>query len=453
MTQQHYLNPPTFATGDVLSASKLNHVLTDLDMLYGWYHSAWYGCDGQQGGNAGEGWAGWLVLHGDTLNVRVANFVGSVSALVYFDNVQVGGSLTAAGSYTIPLPINANGWAEWTPYRVHVNIVRPNGTGELDVIRVYLSNSTIPVAATLPAFIDGATSDADDFNAISDSIRDIAPVFMQPIAGCRGGEAYTLQGANANNWTTVQNWSIQHRLNRLRASLFIQGGTSGTIGARLRYNGVVVNGASWTVGAYQSRRIRGELFAIPGSPVIGTFYNLELQIWQSTGWQGEWFVRPDYVYEDQEGLAAGYVELPRWAHGNYGVGETGTPALYSMTNNLTQLDTDVPRAVSWINIAQREPITTFSFPWWPNYLRRVYHQRRWRWLAYSQHDWAPQSPDTDVPAATINWTYDGKTWDSFQLPDDEGAGSYYDMDASPIAPGMVFYCSGVKYAIQTPYTY
>lgn len=457
MTQQHYLDPPAFATGDVLSASKLNHMLTDLDLLYGWYHAAWYGCDMQQRdatNNAAtvEGWAGWLVLHGDTLNVRVANFSGNVTASVYFDGVLVLGGISSAGSYSIPLALAANGWSEWTPYRVHVNTVRPDGTGELDVIRVYMSNSTVPSAGTLPAFTNNDTSAAADFNAIGDGIRAIAPVFLQPIGGCRGGEQYMTQGANTA-WTTVQSWSIQHRLNRLRVSLFLRGGSSGTVSARLKYDGTVVNGATWTVSAYGSLRVTDALFAIPGSPSIGTFYNVELQIKQSAAWQGDWFVRPDYVYEDQEGLAAGFTALARWTHGDYAVGTGSSPALADMSTNLGALDTAVPRVVQWINMAQREPITTVSFPWHPNYARRVYHVRRWRWLAYSQHDWPAEPPDTDTPAATINWTYDGVTWDSYQLPDDDGAGGYYDLDTSPIAPGMVFYASGVRYAIQTPRTY
>ena len=43
-----FLNPPSFQTGDVLSASKVNHLLTDIDTLYGWYYGPNYGIDQQQ---------------------------------------------------------------------------------------------------------------------------------------------------------------------------------------------------------------------------------------------------------------------------------------------------------------------------------------------------------------------------------------------------------------------
>jgi hypothetical protein len=68
-----FLNPPTFSTGGVLSASKVNHMLTDIDTLYGWHYGPWYGCDQQQYDTTQldstvEGWAGWLILAGnDTL--------------------------------------------------------------------------------------------------------------------------------------------------------------------------------------------------------------------------------------------------------------------------------------------------------------------------------------------------------------------------------------------------
>ena len=86
----------------------------------------------------------------------------------------------------------------------------------------------------------------------------------------------------------------------------------------------------------------------------------------------------------------------------------------------------------------------------PNYRRRFYHVRRWRWLAYKKHDWELQFGETDLPSATVNWTYDGVTWESYTLPDVEDGG-FYDLDMSPIEVGMTFYATGVRYAIQSPY--
>jgi hypothetical protein len=441
--------PPVFSDGGILSASMLNHLLTDLDTLYGWYYGPTYGTDQQQfdatnQATTVEGWAGWVVLNGDALVVQLANFVGSVTATVTFDGVQVGGPYSGVGSYTIPLATGSLN--RWQPYRVAVITHRPSGVGELDVVRVYMRHTTTPSLPSLPAFADDDISAASDLNAISDGIRTIAVGIEQPVIGVRGGEEYTLQATNTA-WTTVAAWTMQYRVDALRVSLLIDGpDQAGTISARLRHNGTAVNGASWSATSGQVTRVTDQIFPVPGSPVVGNWYTVELQVRQSAGWLTGWFVRPDAIYGDQLGTTA-FVETTRWTHGDYGHGDDGTPVLRTLSVNLGTLGGAIS-TVGSINMVQREPITTNEFPTWPNVNRRCYHVRRWRWLAYSRQEW-----DSDGPQATLNWTYDGRTWDSYTLPDDEGAGGYYDLDSGPIVTGMTFFVSGAKYAIQTPYTY
>lgn len=466
-----FLNPPSFQTGDVLSASKVNHMLTDIDTLYGWYYGPWYGCDRQQFRTTQayqytvEGWAGWLVLTGEILIVQLSNFVnpgGYLRAKVYFDGVLVGQpqGYTSAGVKTINLSaaITANGWQRWTPYRVSVVTEREHSdTGaSIDVENVYLKTSTVPSTGILPEFTDGDTSSAADFNAISDGIRTVEPTFAQPIAGCWGGVPYMTQGTNTG-WTTVQSWRIQHRLNGIRASLFIQGAPGATISARLLYNSVSVTGALWEVAAGAGPlRITDEINLIqPAAPTVGSFYNVEFQIRQSDGWN-DFAVTPLHIYEDQLGLPASYDETLRWEHGYYAIGDGGgTPGLSNLYRNLTLLDNN-STATGVVNVAQREPVDTLEFPKWLSADRRVYHARRWRWLAYKKQPWYTETGDDGLPFAlepSIHWTYDGKTWDSFTLPDLDGEGGYYDLDTSPIAVGMTFYVTGIQYAIQTPRTY
>ena len=464
-----FLDPPSFQTGDVLSASKLNHMLTDIDTLYGWHYGAWYGCDKQQyrttqNDTTVEGWAGWLILTGDTLVVHLSHFVagtGEIAAKVYFDDVLVGNpaGYTSDGVKTIPLPIGANGWSQWTPYRVKVITERTSTSSgaQLDVENVYIKDSSVPSTGTMPAFNDEEASTAADFNAISDGIRTVEPTFVQPVAGCWGGVEYKTQGGNTG-WTTVHDWRIQHRLNGVRVSLFIQGATGAAISARIMYNGTMVNGASWTVAAgAPPLRVTDEIFAVPAGLTVGNFYNLYLQIKQSQSWE-DWFVRPLHVYEDQIGLPAGYNATTRWTHGDYGIGDAdpaGAPMLFDMSNNMEYLNAR-STAAGVVNVAQREPIDTFSFPYWLSADRRVYHVRRWRWLAYKKQPWYTEQGSNGLPVninPTINWTYDGITWQSYTLPDLDGEGGFYDLDNSPIAQGMTFYATGVQYAIQTPQTY
>ena len=466
-----FLFPPSFQTGGVLSASQLNHLLTDIDTLYGWHYGPWYGCDQLQYdttqlASTVEGWAGWVVLTGDTLKVQLANFTAGVglSAKVYFDGVQVGqpSGYTSAGVKTIALPIAANGWQQWTPYRVSVVTVRPQQTGELDVTNCYLVNSTTPSAGTLPSFADTEMSDAADFNAIADGIRTVEPAFVQPVAGCRGGEEYITQGANTG-WTTVASWKMQHRLDSIRVSLFVkgamgnaQGGSLGDVSARILYNSVAVNGAQWDTSHHSYTRVTDELFTLPGGLTVGAFYDVALQIKQTVSWLTEWFVRPVHIYEDQNGLASGYNETTRWVHGDYAIGDSdpaGEPMLYDMSANLSGLSTAAGTSGA-VNVVQREPIDTFSFPYHLSADRRVYHVRRWRWLAYKKQPWYTEQGTNGLPATlepSINWTYDGITWDSYRLPELDGDGGFYDLDSSPIVVGMTFYATGVQYAIQSPY--
>lgn len=445
-----FLNPPTFSTGGVLSASKVNHMLTDIDTLYGWHYGPWYGCDQSSGWSAtgSNGWGGWVILAGnDTLTVTLADFYGGAIAKVYFNDVQVGqpAGYTSAGTKTITLPIGSNGWDNWTPYRIKITNTQPSGSGEFQITNVYLKRATVPTPGTMPDFHDEDTSSAADFNAIGDGIRLLEPAMVQPVAGVRGGEQYIVQGTNTG-WTTVQLWKIQHRLNGIRCSLFLQGPwQTGTISARILFNSTAVNGAEWSVNAMQSRRITDQAFSVPGTPTVGNFYDMALQIKQSTSWLSGWFVRIYYVYQDQISLPAGYVQTLRWQHGDYAIGDNGGgPTLFDMSKNIGYMDNDIT-STGIVNIAQREPIFTEA-PHYPPEDRRFYHTRRWRWLAYKKQDW-----NADGPEATVNWTYDGKTWDSYQLPDLDGEGGFYDLDSSPIVPGMLFYAAGCTYAIQSPY--
>lgn len=447
-----FLNPPSFQTGDVLSASKVNHLLTDIDTLYGWYYGPNYGFDNAWAGTPPGGWGGWCILTGDTLVVQLSTFSGGAIAKVYFDGTQigVGTGYTSAGTYNIALPSGSEAWQPWQPYRVSITNTQPSGTGEFNVVRVFLKDSSIPSSGTLPDFADGDTSSAADFNAISNGIRNVEPLVVQPVIGCRGGEGYgdAFVGGSNSGWVIAQSWSIQHRVNALRCSLFIQGSWGpGTISARLRYNGVPVNGAEWTVGPLSSRRITDKVFALPTTPplAIGTFYNVDIQIRQDPAWQSGWHVSPAYVYEDQLGLPAGYYETLRWEHGDYAAGDSDNPGLFVMRENLNAINVNAT-ACGAINVVQMEPIFT-SQPLVEPEARRFYHVRRWRWLAYNRQQW-----DASGPEATVNWTYDGVTWDSYTLPDVEDGG-FYDLDSSPIVPGLLFYVSGVQYAIQTPYTY
>ena len=449
------LNPPVFQDGDVLSASKVNRQLSCIDTLYGWFFGPNYGCDELNRASNFESWAGWVILTGDRLVVTISDIdtSGGAYGVVTFDGVTVRDHITANGTYTIALNIAANSWDYWKPYRVVVGVVRPGGfdIGSLQARNVYMKNSTVPSAGTMPSFTDATTSSAADFNAVSDGITTLEPALMLPVAGVRGGEEVTTANTSTA-WTAIRKWRLQHRVNGIRVSLAITGADqAGAISARVVYDGTAVNGAEWSAAQYGHTSVIDQVFSVPSGKNVGTFYEMQLQVKQSVGGMTGWNVRLDSLYEDQISIPAGYDETTRWTHGDYAFGDSGgPPQLDTLSTNLRAIS-DLVGLAGTVNIVQREPITSFSLPVLANYNRRVYHARRWRWLAYQPHNWPAEFGDSDVPQPTIYWTYDGSTWNSKTLPGDAGTDQYFDMDSSPIIVGMTFYVSGVTYAIQSPY--
>lgn len=412
---------PVFQTGDVLSASNINRLSSAADRLYGWYYSINAGCESlvAESQAIGERWAGWVVLNGDTLKLRLFNSMGPTTVSVYFDGELVGTIHNAtAGVKTFALDTAGQGWYQWDVYRVSIIVYDPIQTGDIWADQVYVTNSTLPTPS-FPTFVSGATSAASDFNLLSDAIRAIEPTFTQPVVGTHGDVPDYLP--------TIR---VQHRLNGVyvRANLW---GPSHSLA--VLYNGVVLK--SWSQNSNGLRRI-DETVPIIGSLSIGTFYSITFAA------TGDGRVKIWQAYEEQTSAASGYYENPRFEHGDYASADD----LTHLTDNLSALAT----LGHWVSWAQREPIriitTEITEPWnW-----QTFHVRRWRWLAFKAM--SPYEGNEELPEPEIHWTYDGVLFNAYtlpELPNDEGG--WFDMDTCPLKPGMMFYVSGCVYAIQTPY--
>ena len=70
-----------------------------------------------------------------------------------------------------------------------------------------------------------------------------------------------------------------------------------------------------------------------------------------------------------------------------------------------------------------------------------------RWLAYKPH----KLRDGKYANAQVHWwTGDKRNTQSYTLPGVEDTPSFFDLDSTPIVPGMYMRISGVEFAIQTP---
>ena len=161
--------------------------------------------------------------------------------------------------------------------------------------------------------------------------------------------------------------------------------------------------------ATATRPFVDRVFSVPAGKTVGTFYEMQLQVKQSVGGMTGWNVRLDSLYHGKTRSPYRLATTKR-PDGHTAIMRSVTAARPPQLDTLKNQPTRYQRPWGWpetVNIVQREPITSFSLPVLANYNRRVYHARRWRWLAYRPHNWPAEFGDSDVPQPTIYWTYDG----------------------------------------------
>ena len=427
MTQSNFVTPAAFQDGDILSATRLNALLDDIDILYGYHFSVNLGGDRQRTTAEGQDniWSGWVVLNGNQLKINVYQVNGVCDLEVKFDNVVVETFYNVSpGVKTVAVTGN-----RWQPYNVRIGT---NGPGDAYVDQVYITQDAFTTAGSYPAFTDATTSDPDDFNAIVTGITAMSDPIMQPSIGIHGGiEDY------------AHDWRIQHRCAQVRvvATIAPPQIVSNAPDADTNLN-IIYNEQNIGVFTATGNEVVyvDEYLTVPAGLSEGSFYRLRTS---QTG-TGNSKITVAMICEEQRDRFGGYGDVPRWEHGDWGAGDAdGPPQLVTLSDSLQVIHD----AWTWTNWVQREPTTIITGATNAPQDWRFYHIRRWRWLA-----WAQQEFD-DEPTATIYWTYDsGKTWQAYTLPTVEGQ-AYFDLDSSPVKVGMLFYVSGALYAIQTPYTH
>lgn len=450
-----YIELPDFQNGDIASTSRLNAVARNIDVAVGldegmvWpvesganvlncgiYSRA---SDARFGGDEVEY---YMAHNGDRLYFyHVLDGYGCTATLTY------GYDQTGGRTYSNLAHVTAHNLELPNFPRYKIVRVRITGTpGRLFVRQLYGYDSNAQAIGTMPAFTNGATSDAGDLNDIMAGTKRAFTQLNQPIAGM-----YSVNQHMGNyQLTTDRNGYygyIRHKHNKLR--MWIDARVDGISDPNneftLSYNNAVIwrwNPYTTGTSVYQQVVDRD----LPGSLTVGNWYPVEFRMEISSDVNQRATIWALYEYPSASGATVSSVT--RWTHGDKLHGDAeGPPQLDEMTDALGSIATPL----RWTNPACRA-----ATQWIPNQsgvcngsggiVDEFASYRVHRWLAYENIivSGGEPKPVTLQYQTSPEPTLAGETLPAVTVP------SYYDLDNTPIKPGMYFRLVGSKYCIQTP---
>lgn len=455
---------PEWRTGDLVSAAKLNDMMDAIDAATGLQEQRVYPFDAganiedcvvygrpTRGFDQGSQVEYWLAHNGDQLVVKLS---GTDPAYLYWrwDGVTLNNAdaVVPAGSevvYNIGNLNNGQGLAGLYPYQPVRLMLRstyhPNASIFVDY--VYQKNSNAPTSlGTLPAFTNGTTSAAADLNAIRTATTTALATLQQPIA---------CQYSNDDRVGTRNFWRgwIRHTHSQFIADITVVSGQYDTGDLfYIRYNGNTAFG--WMPGTPGTN---GSLTSYDGPipPVnlndyglnVGDWYLVEVGFNRTS--EHEQHVTVWSMAEVPNNYLGTINSMTRWTHGDVLNGSAGgPPRLAQMTDALD----DIGDVLRWVNQPCRTAGSIILDEGDQNcvgaqIIDSMSSYRVHRWLAYNTFLQA----DGNYANPQIHWFSQGRTMQSYSLPRVE-APAFFDLESTPIKPGMWFRLSGVGFGIQTP---
>ena len=444
MTTIPYYTPlPEFQTDDILSATRLNQMLTNMDAVYGLDQRmstpTTYGWNSTVDGENNTWWRGWVAFHGDQLKIHVQE-----ACVVEFDATEKyqlhAVTFTSAGLKTITLPA---GYTEWDCYCIQIR-------NQLPPLYAYMTDSSAASIGSMPAFTNGATSSAANLNAIIRATGTLAEQFNQPIpAGSRWSS-----GPGVPSWLNQQDdyaivTYIQHRHARFEFYVTAVSSTGQGPNDTLAWE-VWDNSGGWHL-FWSQELVRGLGWVtqnfLPNDPInvplptstltIGTWYKFRFS--HSVNGSGQNGKSNLYYYGEQRTNTANlWTAQQRWEAGDVAHGSAGgPPQLDTMSDNLEWLDSR--RNTTNMVMRQSRQLRDESPE---TRTETVFTRRIHRWLAYEN------ATEEDTP--TLYYTTDRlNVFASVTMPVSYTT-VYLDLDTTPIKAGMVFYVANCHYAIQVP---
>lgn len=476
-----FVTLPDFQNGDLLSASRLNQVLDNIDVLigldeqrqpvydsgadvYGWNGNLLPWCrDRGYPAQAGKQVSLWLAHNGDTLKVYHGGVGTPTAANLWYDyggtNQQGPIVVQPSAERTIAIP-NAGLFYQYQPVRVFIQQADPNAAAALYMRYLYAVDSNAPSISGLPTFPNGDTSSAGDLNAILRACEDGLANLNQPVP-CQ------LFMANIPAWTPsgdggdkggITGW-FRYTHNTLSADMTIQGPQ----GSSPNYTDT----ATWYVNDVQVWQIELRSDGTPNGPTRYNKWDKRIYINLTDAGlsltPGAWY-KVEFVYHRSIAGPTGQDrgqrvtvwdhhflpttrfgtidELVRWQHGDPALGDDGdNPLLFDMYSRLTTLNDNL----RWYNQPCRAASSFQSISMSEEAIDPMQAYRVHRWLAYENF---VKSDESRAPAA-IHWASGNRTLQSYTLPTVE-VPSFFDLESTPIKPGMYFKLTGAKFGIQTP---
>ena len=424
-----YFTVPAFQTGDVLSATKLNQVLSNVDSAYGSDQRMEIAPVTGLWNPVGLVWSGWVAFNGeDTLVVYLVGGASSIS--VEFDQTnktfRQTWSFTSGGIKTLTL-------AQPGLYRRgEVYCLRVTNTFPL---YAYLTSTSCVTVGTMPAFTNGTASSAADFNTVRDATDRLHQYFSQPMISTTsyGGEKKLSAGYSFDVWQ-------QYRHNTFRWLSLHRGPASGSQTEHVKFYVVKSNieYEFWTADLQRNQVIplaerTADLSSI--GLTVGAWYKFGFAHENVDG-QSPGDCHVYWCGQERYNTVAAWTPLERWDYGDTVNGSAGTtPNLDTMAENIAWLNTNRRR---WNNFVMRQNVTRNADPYAER--ERFFSKRVHRWLAYENLN--------DQDGAVLLWsTANGNTFQSYDLPASYTT-AYFDFEQSPVQMGQVFYIDNVKYAIQ-----
>jgi hypothetical protein len=444
-----------FRNGDLLSASKLNELARNIDVVASLDDQRYWPID--SGGNMSHCFEsytrpdvvtrpGWINTYYFAHNGNQAYFfhgvdgIGGVATLTYNDwSWQV----NAFADFTTELP----SLPRWT---IASSVVY-GGTNSapqenVNVRILHATQSNAAAMPTLPTFSSGASS-AAHLNTVKTAIVNAHAYLNQPVP-CMyypGEEGVGWLAKNRNGY--IGHFKRRKNTNKLfiRASFWLDGLAIGQL-ATIKINNITI----WEFDPPNTNSYNAEVngfFDIPDVITEGNWYKVTI-IWQR-GEDGANRMERMYIYDlyeqaPSQGTTA--ETITRWQHGDTINGASGTePLLVEMNTALNSLgtlrwiNTPCRAATSFVQQGVGGPCTSQT-----EYIDGYISYRIHRWLAYQNY---AKLLGGYANASLLWWT--GSNWQSVSMPSITSPG-YFDLESTPVKVGMRFRVEGVKYAIQVP---
>ena len=457
---------PTWRTSDLVSASKLNDMMDAIDAATGLYERRIYPFDAgadvldcdvygrpAAGYNQGSQVEYWLAHNGNRLVISLG---GTDPAYLYWrwDGVTLNNAIAVLPANTVTtVNLSASqlsGLYQYQPVRVMLrSTYHPNNS--IFVKYLYQTSSNAPTGlGSLPAFTNGAASAAADLNAIRSATVTALATVQQPIA---------CQYSNRDRVGTRNFWNgyIRHTHTRLIVDLTVTV-ENFDAGDYLYINYGPYNVFNWSpaAGRFSFDGIADGGINLPAGLTVGDWYNIQVGFNRSN--EHEQHVTVWSMAEVQGNTLGNFNSMTRWTHGDTLNGSAGgPPRLAQMSDALGDISTAMNAAGAtpglWVNQPCR---TAGSIKLDINPLDCAGDQiidgmsayRVHRWLAYNTF----RKADGDYATATLQWFTSGRNLQSYSLPliDAETGYGFFDMESTPVKPGMWFRLVNAGFGIQTP---